>query len=117
MTLATLPLVTASPATASNRTSNQRSKSTARSLESHTMYAGSINIAHVHADERRKDLFREAHYARKVQEAERANRSINRIADLRHRFGVALVNVGQRLQHTHPAADAGVALGALRTAR
>lgn len=117
MTLAILPLVTGSPATATNLTTNQRSNSTARSMESLTMYPGSISIAHVHADERRKDMFREADHARLLLQAERVNRSASRVSNLRHRFGVALVNVGQRLQHAQPAADAGVRLGTLRTAR
>ncbi|MBA2520530.1 MAG: hypothetical protein H0V24_12750 [Chloroflexia bacterium] len=117
MTLATLPLATGSLAAATNRTINQRSNATATNTEKHIMYPGSINIAHVHADERRKDMFREAAYERQVQQAERASRSTGRASNVRHRFGVVLVNLGQRLQHAQPAANAGAPLGTLRTAR
>lgn len=83
------------------------------------MYPGSINIAHAHADERRNVGLTEARDARQAHLAERANRSSSRAGNLRHRCGVALVSVGQRLQHTpaHSIPDQRGPLGTLHTAR
>ena len=83
------------------------------------MYPGSIHIAHIHADERRKDLFVEAAHDRRINEALQASRSRlgipGRARQLRHNVGVLLVRVGHRLQQ--PATEHGTALGTLRTAR
>lgn len=86
------------------------------------IYPGSIVLAHIHADERRKDLIIEAANARRANEAMPARRVrfgfAVRAADLRHRLGVALVRAGHRLQHAdgQPAADQ-APLGTLGTAR
>lgn len=119
MNLATVPLVTGSPATATNRTNSQRSKPAARNMESHIMYPGSINIAHIHADERRKDMLAEAHYERQVQLAVGANRGRGRASAVRNQLGIALVSLGQRLQHTpaYAAPDQRAPLGSLGSAR
>lgn len=125
MTLASRPLVTGSPATGLNRTFNQRSRATAKDLERTAMnhiFPGSIVLAHIHADERRKDLVIEAANARLANEAMPARRNrfglAIRSANLRHRLGVALVRAGHRLQHAdgQPAADQ-APLGTLGAAR
>lgn len=79
------------------------------------MYHGSIHSAHVHADERRKDMLAEAQRARRANLAAGANRSVSIASNLRHRIGVALVAAGSRLQH--PVADQPAQLGSLRAAR
>lgn len=125
MALASLPLVTGNPATGSDRRFTQRSMKTAihpeRTAMSH-VFPGSIAIAHIHADERRKDLMAEAANARLVNEAMLASRSgvglTVRASNLRHQLGVALVRVGHRLQHSggQPAVDH-APLGTLGTVR
>jgi hypothetical protein len=86
------------------------------------IFPGSIVIAHIHADERRKDLLAEAANARRVNEAMGERRSGDgltvRASNLRHQLGVALVRVGHRLQHSsgQPAVDP-APLGTLGTAR
>lgn len=123
MTLATLPLATGNPDTVANPNRRRRSRTTAAAMESTAMYPGSIHLAHIHADERRKDLFVEAQEARRVNEAlglphERFNPA-HAAANLRHNLGVTLVRIGQRLQHSavQPATDSSASLGTLRAVR
>lgn len=121
MTLAPLSLATTNLVTDSNLTRFQRSFQTAIDTERYNMFPGSIHIAQIHANERRLDFLVEADNMRQVNLAlSGRNRAglVGRISNLRHRLGVALVSVGQRLQHAdvQPATD-GAAIGTLRTAR
>lgn len=86
------------------------------------IFPGSIAIAHLHADERRKDFIFEADQARRANEALEPHRNraglAGRAGNLRHQLGVAMVRAGHRLQHSggEPAADQ-APLGTLGTAR
>ena len=123
MTLATLPLATVNLDTVSNPNTRRRSRTTAAEMESIAMYPGSIHLAHIHADERRKDMFVEAQHARLVTEALRLPHErfslAHAAANLRHNVGVTLVRIGHRLQHStvQPAADPNTSLGTLRAVR
>ncbi len=119
MTLATFSLGTGNPVTASNLMSYQRSLQTATDMERYNMYPGSIHIAQIHANERRLDFLAEADNIRRANLAQSGRVGLaGRVGNLRHRFGVALVSVGHRLQHAEaqPATDQ-TPLGTLRAAR
>lgn len=123
MTSATLPLATVNLDTVSNPNRRRRSRMIAAEMESTAMYPGSIHLAHIHADERRKDMFVEAQQARRANEALRLSHErfslAHAAANLRHNLGVALVRIGHRLQHSavQPATDHSASLGTLRAVR
>ena len=85
------------------------------------MYQGINHIAHVHADERRRDFLAEAAHERRLAEARRGAPppAIVVATSLRHQLGTMLVAVGRKLQHSPvPApADQPAALGSLRPVR
>lgn len=119
MTSAILPSANGNPVTGSNLNPIRRSSLTVAKMERYAMHAGSIHIAHVHANERRIDLLVEAAHARRVNEAVQGNGSRLSVAgggrNLAHNVGVLLVRAGQRLQQ--PATDHSTPIGTLHTAR